>query len=234
MSTGSGVIAGSEAAQDAARAYAKVRGAGDIQYAPVPIPKNPPLERPPTEVPEWLKAIGEFFAAIGRFLRAIFEPLGHALGMSWPVLQWVVIGLAVLGVLALLYTLVEPLRARRKVEAEAEPEWAPGQAAAVALLDEADRLAGEGNYAEATHLLLQRSVSQIERARPGLLPPASTAREIAVHPALPLRARAAFGAISARVERSLFALRRLDAGDWSAARAAYADFALARLDTEAA
>jgi len=33
--------------------------------------------------------------------------------------------------------------------------------------------------------------------------------------------------IAERVERSLFALRRLGADDWQAARAAYADFALA-------
>jgi hypothetical protein len=36
--------------------------------------------------------------------------------------------------------------------------------------------------------------------------------------------------ISERVERSLFALRALDRPDWEAARAAYAEFALARLN----
>ncbi len=46
---------------------------------------------------------------------------------------------------------------------------------------------------------------------------------------LPERARAAFAAIAARVERSLFALRDLDAADWREARAAYSDFALQRL-----
>ena len=45
---------------------------------------------------------------------------------------------------------------------------------------------------------------------------------------LPERARSAFAAIASRVERSLFALRALDAEDWQAARAAYADFALQR------
>ena len=58
--------------------------------------------------------------------------------------------------------------------------------------------------------------------------PASTAREISVLPMLPERARSAFAAIASRVERSLFALRALDAEDWQAARAAYADFALQR------
>jgi hypothetical protein len=41
-----------------------------------------------------------------------------------------------------------------------------------------------------------------------------------------MRAREAFAIIAARVERSLFALRELDLGDWQASRAAYADFAL--------
>ena len=64
-------------------------------------------------------------------------------------------------------------------------------------------------------------------ARPDWLEPSSTAREIAALPALPQAARGAFAAIAVRVERSLFALRSLSAEDWHAARAAYADFALA-------
>jgi hypothetical protein len=111
---------------------------------------------------------------------------------------------------------------------EEEPEWIPDRDAAVALLEDADRLAADGRFGEAAHLLLQRSVHHIAEARPDWLQPASTAREIAVLPMLPERARQAFGAISTRVERSLFALRELDAADWQAARAAYAEFALQR------
>lgn len=235
MSKGSGAIAGSEAAQDAARAYDEVRKASDIQYAPLPLPKNQPLEKPPAEVPEWLKAIGRFFEGIGEFFRMLFEPLGNLIGLSWPVMYWVLIVLAALGVLFLIYRLVEPLLARNRAPAAEEvPEWVPDRGQAIALLDEADRLAGEGKYDEATHLLLQRSVFQIDSARPGLLPPASTAREISVHPGLPERARSAFSVISARVERSFFALRSLNAEDWRVAREAYADFALSRLEAEAA
>ena len=64
-------------------------------------------------------------------------------------------------------------------------------------------------------------------ARPDLLEPSSTAREIAALQALPNAARGAFASIAELVERSLFALRRLSADDWQAARAAYAEFALA-------
>ena len=49
-------------------------------------------------------------------------------------------------------------------------------------------------------------------------------------PMLPRRARDAFSQIAVRVERSLFALRDLDAADWQAAREAYAAFALERLE----
>jgi len=115
----------------------------------------------------------------------------------------------------------------RKPPAVSEPAWQPDTGAALALLEDADRLAAEGRFDEATHLLLQRSVGQIVAARPEWLHPSTTARELAVLPALPDAARRAFAVIAERVERSLFALRRLSADDWQAARAAYADFALA-------
>ena len=49
-------------------------------------------------------------------------------------------------------------------------------------------------------------------------------------PALPDRARNAFGIIAERVERSLFALIPLGREDWQAARTAYADFAIRELE----
>lgn len=194
-----------------------VRAAADIQYAPLPPAKVP---EPPVP-PEWLRQLGEW-------LRSLFEPLGQALGMSWPLVQNVLIVLAAMLVLFLLWRLViEPLlERRRRPKLAEEPEWAPVRERAVALLADADRLAAEGRYGEAARLLLQRSVHHIAEAQPDWLLPATTAREIAKLPRLPQRAREAFGIIAARVERSLFALCDLDAGDWQAARSAYADFAL--------
>jgi hypothetical protein len=203
-------------AQDAARAWRSLRDAGDIQFAPLP-PYTPP------EPPGWLKWLGEL-------LRRLLEPLGKLLGVSWPVMEKLLIAFAALLVLFLVWRLLQPLLSRLRLPARGvEPEWGPDRNAAVALLEEADRLAAEGRYGEAAHLLLQRSVEHIAAARPEWLLPASTAREIAAFPMLSERARRAFAEISARVERSLFALRDLDAGDWRAARAAYADFALAEL-----
>ena len=215
MSSAGAQIAGSTATGDAARDWQAVRDNADIQYAPLP-PIKPP------ETPSWLKWLSEV-------LRDIFEPIGRAIGMSWPVLEKVLIGIAILAALLILWRLLSPLlNMRRAPSAGAEPEWAPDRAAALGLLEDADRLAADGRFGDAVHLLLQRSVHHIASARPDWLHPASTAREIAVLPMLPERARQAFSAIAARVERSLFALRDLDATDWQAARDAYADFALQR------
>jgi hypothetical protein len=194
-----------------------MRDAGDIQFAPV-------APEPPPETPDWLRRFGEWF-------QDLLEPLGRALGMSWPTLQYVLIGLGGLLALVVLWFLIAPLveRWRLRQRAAPEEEWTPDRDVAEALLADADRLAREGRYDEAVHLLLQRSVADIATARPDWLLPASTAREIALFPKLPERARQAFAVIAERVERSLFALRRLDEADWTAARGAYAQFALAEL-----
>ncbi|MEQ1640101.1 MAG: hypothetical protein ABL881_04770 [Novosphingobium sp.] len=221
MSTKPPVIDGATAAQDAARDWQAVHGDPSIQF----IPTN--VKIPPQETPGWMKAIGEV-------LKFIFEPIGKALGLSWPVLQWVLIGLVVLIVLYALVRFLEPAlqgRLRRsKVAAVADPGWVPDQTEALALLEDADRLAGEGKFDEATHLLLQRSVQHIAAARPAWVQKASTAREIAALDGLSEGARCTFGLIATRVERSLFALRALGAKDWQAAREAYARFALERIE----
>jgi hypothetical protein len=199
------------------RDWQAVRSAADIQYAPMTVPQ------PKVELPGWLESLG-------KFLESVLAPVGRALGMAWPVFEKVLIGLAlVLAALLLWHVARRLLAIRRAPTAKAEPQWTPDRAAALVLLEEADRLAAEGRFDEATHLLLQRSVGEIAQARPDWLHPASTAREIAGLPGLPPAARAAFAAITQRVERSLFALRPLALEDWTAARAAYADFALAPL-----
>lgn len=218
MSGASSAIEGS-AASHAGRDWEQLRKSADIQFAPIEA-----KPKPPPELPGWLKSLGEF-------LEALFKPIGEALGLSWPVMQWVLIGLAALCVGLLVWRMIEPLLAGRRAKAAEEdvPEWTPERGAVLALLDDADRLAAEGRYDEATHLLLQRSIGQIATARPDWLNPATTAREIAGNASLPDRARIAFATIAARVERSFFALIPLGADDWQAARTAYADFALAEI-----
>lgn len=201
-----------DAANDAWRA---VRDDASIQYAPVEQPE-------PATRPEWLE---NFFKWLGELL----EPVGRAFGGAWPVVKWVLIALAVAGALFLLWRVVEPLLDRPAKRDVDDGKWSPRRDEALALLEDADRLAAEGLFDEATHLLLRRSVGQIAAARPDWVEPSSTARELAALPALPETARQAFGTIAERVERSLFALRSLGPGDWQVARAAYAEFALQQL-----
>ena len=224
MSVSEPAIKGAEAAQNAAQAWQRVHADPSIQYTPV---VTPPIK--PPEIPGWLESLG-------RFLQSIFEPIGRALGLSGPVLLWVAAGLFIAFVLYVLWRLSETARQNwrdKRGDAAPEPEWRPAEAEALALLEDADQLAAAGRFDEATHLLLRRSVQQIAEAKPQWVRRASTAREIAAISALPDKARQAFSLIAARVERSLFALRTLDAGDWQAARAAYAEFALERLPTGA-
>lgn len=210
------VIAGSTAASDAARDWQAVRDTADIQFAPLPPPK-PPV------TPDWLKSLGEW-------LQGVLEPLGRAIGLSWPAIKWLLIGLAVLAAALVVWRIASwALSLRRDAVPDAEDGWSPDRQAAEALLEDADRLASQGRFAEAVHLLLQRSVGHIAQARPQWLQPASTAREIAHLPQLPQAARSAFGEIAVLVERSRFALRDLGAGDWNSAREAYARFALSDL-----
>lgn len=208
---------------EAGTAWEAVRADSAIQFAPVAIP-----EAPPAQPPGWLEALL-------RWLGDVFEPVGRALGTGWPVLRWVLLGLLILAVVVLLWRVVAPMFGWRPSAGPApeDPGWSPAADEALALLEDADRLAAEGRYAEATHLLLRRSVGQIAAAKPGLVEPATTARELATIGALPEAARAAFATIAERVERSLFALRALSLDDWREARAAYAEFALARLAARA-
>lgn len=211
--------AAGEQSANAAAGWEAIRADGSIQYAPVKMP-----EKIPPQQPEWLKQFLEW-------LHDTLAPLGEAIGLSWPVLRWILLGIAIALVLFVLWRLLAPVleRGPRRKQAAVEESWAPQREEALALLDDADRLAGEGRYDEATHLLLKRSVSQIASARPEWVEVSSTARELAALPALPETARHAFRIIAERVERSLFALTRLGVEDWEAARAAYAEFALQRI-----
>lgn len=195
----------------------------DIQFEEIQMAPPEPQE------PSWLL---EVVGAIIEFLFTLLAPLGQALGFSWPALQWILLAGLVIFVLFLLYRFIGPLAGRnaKTKSTRDDPEWQPDEQESLALLEDADRLAAEGRFDEATHLLLKRSVGQIAKARPDWVEPSSTARELAALPALSDKARAAFAVISSRVERSLFALSALNREDWEAARSAYANFALAKIE----
>ena len=211
----------------APESWREVRGNSDIQFEEIAIKPPEPSE------PSWL---GEALQAFFEFLGNLLSPVGQMIGVSWPILQWVLLALVIVFVLYLVLRTFGPLagRNRKITKAVTEPEWQPDREQSAALLEDADRLAAEGRFDEATHLLLQRSVGQIADARPDWVDPSSTARELVAIPALSDAARSAFRTISERVERSLFALSSLNRSDWEAARSAYANFALAQIEGTAA
>ncbi|WP_292105370.1 DUF4129 domain-containing protein [Brevundimonas sp.] len=104
--------------------------------------------------------------------------------------------------------------------------WRPDAQAARDLLADADALAARGLYAEAAHLLLLRSVQDIEKRQPKALRASLTTREIMALTALPDTARPAFSRIGRTVERSLFGGAPVGASAFAECRSAYEAFAL--------
>jgi hypothetical protein len=210
------------------QAWRALRGDSAVQFDLTPI-------SPPPQAPSWLRTLGHWIADA-------FRPIGRAL--AWinslmpnapyaRILLWTVL---IAGALGLLWLLVQRFRTgewrlprwRRGAAAavEAEDVWMPQEAPVRAWLEEADALAARGEFAEAVHHLLRRSIDDIAWRRPQLVRPALTSRDIARAEGIPARARSLFRPIVAIVERSLFGGRPVSADEWSATRAAYADFAL--------
>lgn len=198
-----------------ADAVTALKDEGDYQFSikPAPVPPKP----------SWLsEMLGDFFGWLGKGGLPMVKTLG-----------WLLIAALVLFLLYLFVPVVRDavdgaiarIRGRRGNAEDDGEEWQPDQAAARNLLAEADALAAAGRFDEAVHLLLGRSLEDIQSRRPGLLKPALTARAIAAMRDLPDAARAAFAAIAEAVERSRWARRALAEPDWHQARASYESFA---------
>lgn len=193
---------------DLAQAFDRLRDSGRYQTEMEAIePPDPP------EVPDWLRWIGDLFGSA----EGLFE-----------LLLWIAIA-AVVGVILVLVgrRIADVLAERRARRADAveTPEWRPDAAPARALLAEAEALAAQGRFAEAAHLLLFRSIEDIEKKLPDAIRPALTSRDIARAETLPAPARGAFSAIAAVVERGIFASRPVEREGWIEARRAYEQFA---------
>lgn len=159
-------------------------------------------------------------------IAAFFEAIGSALGY----LLVIIVALAILAGLYMVFGEAITLRGRQK-DKSAEPDIStipdlrPEQARAHALLEDADALAAQGRFAEAVHLLLFRSIDEIQEKRSGVIGRSLTSREIGALGVLPDSVRAALSPIIRIVERSFFGGRDVDESGWSEARASYESFA---------
>ena len=170
-----------------------------------------------------------FFDGLGHFFRGVgevFKPLGPFL----PYLFYL-IGIALLLLLLspvvrlFITTRFERMFARDHLTADAP--WRPTKAAVTALLNDIDALAERGEYDEAVHLLLMRSVADINAWRPDIVRAHYSAREIGTHPLLPDAARPAFAEIVRWVEQSYFAGVAVGKAGFDACRQAYTRFVAA-------
>jgi hypothetical protein len=203
---GSTDVAGS-GADALARAHAALLSQSDLQF-------DFAVYQPP-KPPEWLKWLGQFLQSIAP---------------AFPYIFW---GVLIVGGLAILFFILRefaglrlPTFRRRARPAAVGPEWRPSEARARTLLEDADRLAAQGRFGEAAHLILFRSIEDIDGRWPNLVRPALTSRDIAAHQTLPESARRTFGDIARVVERSFFRGDELAAADFAFCRRAYETFAL--------
>lgn len=188
------------------RLHAELVAREDLQF------DFPPYAEP--KPPAWADALVRFFEAIAPFLKAVF---------------W--IGLVVGGLLIVYFAAREVqatwTRRRRAAQPDRPADWAPEPARARALLEDADRLAAQGRFDEAVHLLLFRSIDDLAGRRPEAVRPALTSRDIARIEAMPGPASSAFSRIAEVVETSFFGGRPVGRDDFAECRRAYEAFAFA-------
>lgn len=200
-----------------AAVHARVLGDASLQFdfKTVPPPKPPHL-------PHWL---AQALEAIANFFGMIFKGV-------LPVMTYIFWGgvalLVALVVFLILREVVGVRWARRRRARPPRPtpaDWRPDAAKARALLEDADRLAEQGRFEEAVHLILYRSIDDIEGRRPRAVRPALTSRDIAALEAVPGPARTAFTHIAQVVEASFFGGRSVDRQGFAECRSAYEAFA---------
>lgn len=166
--------------------------------------------------PGWAQAIGRFFNRLFAQLAPLFK-----------VIFWMIVaGLAGLILYAIGTALWEAYKSRRDRPEDdmSLPEFRPSAQQARVLLADADALAERGQYGEAVHLLLYRSIQDIDQAHPGTIRLSMTSREIGRNAALGPQTRETFAAIAALVETSHFGSTQLSADDYAHARTVYVEF----------
>lgn len=149
------------------------------------------------------------------------------------IVQWLVWGgLAIAAALLIAYLVRELARGRRARRPDAARPGAVEEAVApeAALerpLDDADRLAGEGRFAEAIHVLLLRTFEELARAASVRIAPAWTSREVLGRIGLPPAAREALVELVRVVELTWFGDDVPAEADWRRCRDAFDVFVAA-------
>jgi hypothetical protein len=203
------------------RAHAAYLKKGDLQLER-PEFDAPEIDAPEIELkprkppPRWLQAFFDFIGNLGPLFKFIF---------------WVAVAVAAAGILYFLFG--EAIRVRFSRNGKGKVDNAddvlvdlrPDATVARSLLDQADALARAGKFAEAVHLLLFRSIDDIQQRLEGGVPRSLTAREIGGLRHLPERAKRGLGPIIQIVEHSFFGSREVDETGWKTARDSYEHFA---------
>ena len=163
---------------------------------------------------------------IAQFFASLFQAIAQVAG-------YLLILLIIIAIFASLYLVLGErftLRGKQK-EKDADPDLSmapdlrPEQKRARALLEDADALAAQGKFAEAVHLLLFRSIDDIQSMKGGIIDRSLTSREIGALGVLPEPVRDTLLPIIRIVERSFFGGQDVTETGWREARASYEHFA---------
>jgi hypothetical protein len=187
-------------------AHAELLSHQDLQF------DFPKYEPPVT--PQWMIELAKFLERV------------------WPYARYVVWAGVAIALLYIAYLIIREIQRRgwrwqrnAKEVTNEDLRWLPAQEDARNLLRDADALATSGQFAEAAHLLLLRSIEHINEQEPNLVTPALTSREIGTLGQLPAAPRTAFASMVRVVEHILFAGRDIGAADFAQCRQAYERFA---------
>jgi len=145
------------------------------------------------------------------WLDKILEPILKFFSAFTPLFQTIFWVLIVCIVALFLYIIGNALRHVRFKSKNNEngqgntlPLYRPSQKQALILLEQVDALAAKGQYAEAVHQLLFKSIQDISIARPSVIKRSYTSREISTLGPLDQSTQEAFSLITREVERSHF------------------------------
>lgn len=195
------------------KAYERLRADGSYQFE---FSETPPAPEPPGWLDAVADALASVFGALGPLFSFIF----------WAGLALIAAGAAFL-IGREIYRFAQKTKSREADDDDAEEKYSPAPALARALLEEADRLAAEGRFGDAVHVLLFKSIEDIQLHRPNHVKIAMTSREIAKIPILTSPAARSFARIAAAVEACHFAGKRIGEDVFADCREAYLNFAAA-------